>query len=344
MAGGVQVQPERSNNGGAIFDWPPMTVTAGVRFPVYCGNLILNGNWQAIPHYVPGSEVYVVLNSTGGMVPDFTGKPWHVSGTMGAEVNGGNIRSIPASGSDSDNLGVHVFCVYPKSSGNFGLQISDSSNLLEITDVSQGLRPIYKYEGNITGSWGFPSLPGYDTSKMIAFVHWNNPNVSFTLNTYVENSPVFYTEGIACVQPDRNGRTDGLQRAATGWARVVIFYPGGPVHPSTGCGIEIFNGAGQLTWSSATTPFIIRGTVGHSFNWEGVRVDAGHSINQPMIPMTMPGFYWKADDYMATYGMKSNGREFTLTRVTNAYTGRGPGPINSVSNMRLPVLDATDYF
>lgn len=345
MSDGIWIQPEHSNYGGIGFDWPGISITAGVRFPVYCGRMVLHSGWQSIPNYVPGSQVYVIINSTGSMIPDFTGGPWQLSGTLGAEVSGGNIRSIPAPGSVDDSTGVDVFCLYPASNSNYGIQIYDSSNLLEISNVSQGLRPIYKWEGNVTGPWLYPNIPGYDTNKMIAFIHWNDPNVAFTLNPFVENGPTVYNNGLACVQANVTGKYGGIQKAATAWARIVLFHPGGPVNPSTGCGIQIFNSSGQLTWSSATTPFILRGTVGHNFNWEGISLYSGLSVSQPMIPMTIPGFRWGGpNDYMCSYGMKSNGREFTLTQVTSNYSTTGPGAVTSLSNMRLPVIDALDYF
>lgn len=158
---------------------------------------------------------------------------------------------------------------------------------------------------------------------------------------YAINDDYSYTGeewGIACGQADLTGDYDGLGKARSADVQIVIFYPAAP--EITSCGINIFNAAGQCTWSSKFTPFLLRGIFQLSRNWGGV-----NGVNRPMVPVTMPGMYFRANDYQRYYGIKSNGSEFAVTTVTSSYATRGPGyTLDIINPISLPVISANDYF
>lgn len=319
---------------------------AGVRVPQFCGvvNYPPDGQWRPIPNYVAGAETFAIISDMGYIMPSM-GRPSYIDYFLTSiEISGGSIRATKNPGSNASSFSARCFQILPAVPHQFGLQLINSTNLTEIYNVGTTLRPIWRGTVQINGHWPFPQIGGYDRNQYVVFANWADASVGLTSDMYgIDDQNMSYTNaqgdklGIACGQADLYGQYEGLGHPRSVWANVVIFHPAWPeIAPS---GINVLNGSGQCTWSTKYTPFLYRGSMRLTKSWGNI------GVSRPMIPVHMPGRYFRASNVMYTYGIKSDGYSFAVTNVGSGYTTTGPGYVIDVINpLPVPVISADDYF
>lgn len=315
-------------------------LSENVRVPQYCGEVTypVDGQWRGVPNYINGSTVHALIISMGSVYPKLN-FGYIDSLVSSIEINEGSIRASKNAESLASEFTARCFQILPVGESDYGIRLQNSTNLTEVTNTGACLRPIWRGEVKINGHWQYPDLGG-DRSKYIAFVNWNNPSVGLTSNMYAINESSYTGDywGIACGQADLTGRYDGLGHERSVDAKVVIFYPAEP--EITPCGINIFNAAGQCSWSSKYTPFLLRGNLQLARDWRSVS-----NVSNPLIPVTQPGFFFQAGDCIRQYGIKSNGTSFAATFINSGYVNRGPSyRLDVINPLPLPVISADDYF
>jgi hypothetical protein len=341
MAEGIYIAPEG--------DWPALNLTANVRVPQFCGLMALpvNGAWQGIPGYVSGAQAFAMISDVGKFITSMT-RPTYRNYTSYVQVSGGSIRAVPGPGSRGDFLGeghsALVFQALPASGANYGLQLIDSTNLLEISNVGMNMRPIYKWAGMVNGVWDAPVVPGFNNREnYVLFVRCVGTGVAITRNTSLMQDYGLNREyGFSVMQANISGEHYGLGLPGAAYCEVLIFHAADPEVSHSG--ISIFNSAGQCTWSSKHPPFLMRGTIAPGDGWTSPDYYAGTWASRPMIPVNHAGFSYAPDSVMKQYGYSCNGGAFARVSITSGYTTDGDAAVTLMNDMPMPVIDAADYF
>lgn len=222
----------------------------------------------------------------------------------------------------------------------YGIKLSNgSTNFFEVTDQALVGQCIWKSAttANPTGwitinqNWTLPTISGFGKERYLPFIHWNDPNVvldydpnSYTISVW-KKSGVDMVKGSAKVQ-------------------VVIFCDGAAV-PAHNGGITMRNSKNQVTFSTAKTPFLLKGFV----NSSGGAAPAGTA--RMMVPVIRTGIhvYQQGGWYHFNYrGLKMSNNVLSNDRGANAGSdtdqyGAVINPPGKVVSIRLPVIDAANY-
>lgn len=243
------------NDGGK-----PMEITSGIRCPSF-GAAFAEGYNQpvtlSIPDYIAGSQVICIPRATAYYDSSF--KIFHAMGAI--SLNGATVTQNIVLGNGNYAFGGSIWQILPASTGgrNVGLFVSGSTDFVSITTASSVGVCVWK--GTVTIpkiGWPTPTIPGYDRNKYIVFARWNS-------------SAVIDFDGGTIRAFNESQKDDDDPTTAT--LDIVIFASG--VVPTPGPGINIFNAAGQCTFSTVTRPFIFNGTM-WSPSTAGVNVGTGY--------------------------------------------------------------------
>lgn len=240
------------NDGG-----PPMVITAGMKALIHAGDIPGGAGVSTyLPRLNPAFPTYMIPRETFR----FDGHP--VNGRIvylnGFGINGNTVTQIIGGNGTHSSFSASVWQV-DQTVAMAGLFISDSSDFTAIgIDRSVGFC-VFRGVVTINGSWNPPIPAGavgvtifakFDASNRT--LHYNGSQVTCWVNDVAES----------------------VSAAVT--AKIVIFVSGIEPTPQQG-GLNMWNAAGQCTFSSANRPFITYGkTVPITTNW----VDTGGDLVQ----------------------------------------------------------------
>lgn len=235
-----------------------MNISAGMRGLMYVGAFRDGAEAsQTFPGIVAGSAVYLTPYTTYKQIGNWNNgqfqllKGYSVSGQVVTQQYGGNNFSggaFPASLWQVD-----------KTSPKSGLLITDSSDFTAISNEKALGACVFRGTVTINGTWQ-PPIPAGATGVAI-FAKFNAAGVT-----------LFY-DGSSITSWGNNG--DYTYRPAV-TAKIVIFATGIKLTPQQG-GLNMWNAAGECTFSSASRPFITHGkTVSLTRSW----VDTGGDMVQ----------------------------------------------------------------
>lgn len=221
---------------------PDMNILAGMRGLKYVGNFGSGGSAaKTFPDMVEGYQTYFmpyaafrwIGNWVNGQLMLFSG--YTVNGKTITQHYGGNNTS----GGSFPGTVWQIDGSAPKS----GLLISDSSDFTSIGNGSALGFCVYRGEVRINGSWT-PPIPAGAVGVTV-FAKFDSPGAT-----------LLYTGG-AITSWGNNG-DDTIRPVVT--AKIVIFASGIAPIPQQG-GLNMWNAAGECTFSSANRPFITYGKV-----------------------------------------------------------------------------------
>ncbi|WP_168927142.1 DUF6453 family protein, partial [Enterobacter hormaechei] len=127
---------------------------------------------------------------------------------------------------------------------NVGLLVQNSTDFTAITTASRVGYCIYKARVTVgTSGWVTPTIAGFDRSKYLVCCKWNSP---YTLD-YDGNRLLFLNDGSNTEDQPMSGTVD------------VVIFAGGVSPVAANSGFNIYNAAGQCTFSTARRPFVYLG-------------------------------------------------------------------------------------
>ncbi|KLG03051.1 hypothetical protein YA49_21800 [Enterobacter cloacae subsp. cloacae] len=231
------------NDGGK-----PMEITAGLRCPTYGGAIsggIGNVNTATVEGYVAGSNVIfiptqTVISDEGIFKLDsVTISGANVTQNWSGNSNPGfpNPQRVAFSGT--------LWQILPVSqNSNVGLLVQNSTDFTAITTASRVGYCIYKARVTVgTSGWVTPTIAGFDRSKYLVCCKWSSP---YTLD-YDGNRLLFLNDGSNTEDQPMSGTVD------------VVIFAGGVSPVAANPGFNIYNAAGQCTFSTARRPFVYLG-------------------------------------------------------------------------------------
>lgn len=231
------------NDGGK-----PMEITAGLRCPTY-GGAISGGvgkvNSATVTGYVAGSNVIFIPTQT--VISDegfFKLDSVSVSGaTVMQNWSGSSNPGLPSP--QRVAFSGTLWQILPVSqNSNVGLLIQNSTDFTAITTASSVGVCIYKARVSVgTSGWVTPAIAGFDRSKYLVCCKWDSP---YTLD-YDGNRLLFLNDGSNITDQPMSGTVD------------VVIFAGGVVPVAANPGFNIYNAAGQCTFSTARRPFVYLG-------------------------------------------------------------------------------------
>lgn len=303
---------------------PVMEITSGIRCPTFCNRV--DSKWDQrvvwIENFVENSGVIIMPRSPVTIQYRGTNSIPTIGMLSGWSRDGARIEFDTwwSDGWGRDRLfDLTIMQIMPPSSTNQGLYIRDSTNFTAISDA--GLAGYCVWSGEITfrGQWRTPDTRiGRD--RYMVFAKWHAPGVVVD----------FDGENI-------NAKTESDGEGEDAWVtmRVAIFSSG--IWPEPGTGLNMFNSAGQCTFSTKSRPFIFNERWSNpSWDWQ--------SINGGMLMLSRYGFraevsggwaYVKhAGAIMSDGGYRISG-SVTGGRVTNRYYSGG----RRLSGFAVPIIE-----
>lgn len=231
------------NDGGK-----PMEITAGLRCPTYGGAIsggLGNATSASVSGYVSGSSVLFIPSET--VISDegiFKLDSVSISGaTVTQNWSGESNPGLPKP--QRVAFSGTLWQILPVSqSSNVGLLIASSTDFSSITTASSVGMCIYKARVSVgTSGWNTPAITGFDRSKYLVCCKWDSP---YTLD-YNGSRLMFLNDGSNISDQPMTGTVD------------VIIFAGGMAPVPANPGLNIYNAAGQCTFSTAKRPFVFMG-------------------------------------------------------------------------------------
>ncbi|HFZ0819802.1 TPA: DUF6453 family protein [Enterobacter cloacae] len=231
------------NDGGK-----PMEITAGLRCPSYGGAItggVGKSTTATVSGYVAGSTVLFIPSET--VISDygiFMLQSVSISGaTVTQKWSGASSPGLPNPAQVA--FSGTIWQILPVSqSSNIGLLIASSTDFTSITTASNVGMCIYKARVTVGKSgWNTPAIAGFDRSKYLVCCKWNSP---YTLD-YNGSRLIFLNDGSNTTDQPMTGTVD------------VVIFAGGVAPVPANPGLNIYNAAGQCTFSTAKRPFVFTG-------------------------------------------------------------------------------------
>lgn len=268
------------NDGGK-----PMEITSGLRCPSFGGKFTSGYNQNKfvdVSGYVPGSQIVPLIHSSVILDRGLLHKLNSVSISGGRATQNSTMKALDINERESTyTFPGSVWQIFPISTmANQGLLISDSTDFTTITNATQSGQCIWKGTVNVgTDGWATPTITGYSRDNYVVFGRCNSGNTvdfdGYTVRFY---------------QPP-SGRS---QRPTTGTIDIVIFASGAA--PVPGRGLNIFNAAGQCTFSTTKRPFVYLNNMWNPAN-------GAANIGNSYFPLGRVGMYVGGDGGVYTYWM-----------------------------------------
>lgn len=225
-----------------------------------------------------------------------------------------------------------VFEVIPKGTPalDYGIQLSDSTNFLELPDSSQTGCCVWAGSVTINGSWSAPSsIP--NRANCVIFGNWSHSDHCLSFNN--KNKTIYCHNSSG--------------KSATVTAKIAVFSSGFYPQPPE-FGVAIWNKAGNCTFSSDYPPIMLNRTV--KLNQKpNIWVSTG--VSSPLIPICSTGAAKSDRASMGYVDIQYCGIKMSGDKVCG---GKGEYSGNSteekwhfedgVSPIVIPVLDANNYF
>lgn len=321
--------------------WPAIEITEGLRIPSFCADMSVQVNTtQAVPNFIPGSQLIAVPRSTFTITPPFGTSPLPnfsgVGGIIVDSVNGTvSAQQVNYGGSDAV-AGVSVFQVLPAIPQTYGLTLINSTDLINISSVGTYCQAFYRTAFTLVGTWNIPEVAGYpNVNNYIIFAWWDNPNVTIERN---------FNGQIVCKALDGTQVVD----AATN-IQLIYFYPNrAPIYTPGDYGLAVFNQYGQCTFSSSHSPMMIKGFVATSDAWSGISFS--YPCSRPAVCLGNSfGCDWTYDGFNNYFnkGLMMSGGSVRLGRGSKAWQfNYANNRYNwaTTASVILPVIDAANYF
>lgn len=232
------------NDGGK-----PMEITAGLRCPSF-GGAIVGGvgkvNTVSVSGYVSGSNILFIPSET--VISDIGIFKLDSVTISGASItqnwSGASTSGLPTP--QRVAFSGTLWQILPVSQGsNVGLLVQSSTDFTAITTAANVGVCIYAARVTVgTSGWTTPAIAGYDRNKYLVCCKWDSP---YTLD-YNGSRLLFLNDGSNITDQPMSGTVD------------VVIFSGGVAPSPANPGLNIYNSAGQCTFSTAKRPFVYLGT------------------------------------------------------------------------------------
>ncbi len=304
---------------------PAMEITAGLRVPIFSNDLPVawDVDTYAIGNYMAGSDLLVLPKDCLYMATRGTNLVPTIGMFTGYTQNGSNITLNTWW---SDNWGrkrtfaSSIWQIAPKSSGNSGLLISDSTDFTVLP--MNGSLAYCCWSGTVTinGEWATPTINGLNRSQYIVFAKWDADGVTVEF----DGNKIY-------VSVDRNG--DNVSASVT--MRIVIFAPN--IYPNRATGLTFVNSSNQCTFSTEYRPFVYNGFT-YTPNW------SYQDIGNRMIMLGRYGYDSSTNggwDWLKWAGLMMSGNSVRCSRgrVQSQWTDRYSVVGKRLTSLTIPCID-----
>ncbi len=281
--------------------------------------IIVPGMYSDATLFMVPTQTCSVLFDTTSIVPTVT-----VAGTLKQSGN----SLILSEGKDV--LRGEIFQIIPPSVSGYGLYLQDATDFLAINDATVLGQCLYKARVTVAPNWTVPQIGGIPKSRYLVFASWSASGVVLD----------FDGETIRAYA-DQNGNNNQSGISVT--VDVIIFANGGTIEP-TPLGLNIFNAAGQCTFSTKRTPLLLRGFLTPTASFQS----PASGVSRMAIPLGrvgMMGSESSGTQYIKYAGLVMTGNQVRAGKgpVAGSYSNDYGRPNDRLISIPLPVIDAASY-
>ncbi|MCT4701234.1 DUF6453 family protein [Enterobacteriaceae bacterium H20N1] len=323
MAQGLYVLPD---DGGPAIELTAASIRAPSWLQHYEPTAGTGGTTITVPGMYAGATMFMVPTQTCSVLFDGTSviPTVTVAGTLSQSGN----RLVLSDGKDV--LRGEIFQIIPASVSGYGLYLQDATDFLAINDATVLGQCLFKARITVAPNWTVPQIGSIPKSRYLVFANWNSSGVVLDFDGEIIRA-----------YADQNGNNSQSGISLT--VDVIIFVNGGTIEP-TPLGLNIFNAAGQCTFSTRRTPLLLRGFLTPTASFKSPATGVAR-MAIPLGRVGMMGSESSGTQYIKYAGLVMTNNQVRAGKgvVAGSFSNQYGRPDDRLISIPLPVIDAANY-